>query len=287
MQTIFILSHNSPDKCITLDTIKKYNYSGRWYIVIDDEDKYLASYKEKYGANLIIFNKEYFKRISDSGLSFEKTVGCALFARVAINYLAKELKLDTYSVCDDDITGIKFVELLHNTQQLKTHDIPNLSAVLNKITEYMIDCNIPCLSFATQNLFMGGYRGLTDLKSDRLRKVSNWFIFNTKRIKFDPFLSMYEDFVYGLQEGKCGQFVFSLPNIKMLTAPQHSMQNNNQSDIEGNAELYSKIKEYDRCFMPILAFPNCCFIKNFSNHLVISCKYENAFPKIISSKFKI
>ena len=73
----------------------------------------------------------------------------------------------------------------------------------------------------------------------------------------------------------------------MSTAPQHSMSNNKQSDIEGNAELYSKIKEFDRCFMPIMAFPNCCFIKDFKNHLVISCKYDNALPKIVSSRFKI
>ena len=46
---IFILTHGRPDNVITYDTLKKTNYSGRLYLVIDDEDKSAPEYFKKYG----------------------------------------------------------------------------------------------------------------------------------------------------------------------------------------------------------------------------------------------
>ncbi len=40
---VFILTHGRPDTIRTLDTLKRGNYTGKWYLVIDNEDKQMLS----------------------------------------------------------------------------------------------------------------------------------------------------------------------------------------------------------------------------------------------------
>lgn len=44
---ILILSHGRPDKLYTLKALEKANYTGKWYIVIDDEDETENEYRKK------------------------------------------------------------------------------------------------------------------------------------------------------------------------------------------------------------------------------------------------
>ena len=46
---IFILTHGRPDKVLTLTLLEKCNYTGKWYLVIDNEDKTADRYYELYG----------------------------------------------------------------------------------------------------------------------------------------------------------------------------------------------------------------------------------------------
>ena len=41
---IFILSHGRADNVKTLDTIKTCGYTGKWYVIIDNEDKQAQKY---------------------------------------------------------------------------------------------------------------------------------------------------------------------------------------------------------------------------------------------------
>lgn len=284
MQTVFILSHNSPNTCITLDTLIKLGYAGKWYIIIDDEDEHIVEYKTKYGHNLIIYNKEYFIRTCDSGFETSKSPGCTLVARCAVEELSKLLNLDSFIVLDDDITDFKFVALHHDEKCLSTHNIPNITEVFDLTVDYMLSNNIACLSYCTQNWFMGGYASVTSDTFFDKRTISNCLIRNTK-YRNGQFMCMYEDWCYSLNDNKIGNLVFSLPLVKLLVKPQHTQSNNKQSNIEGNADLY-RIKDYERNFLPILAFPNCVTLKTFKNKLTPYMQRDLAYPKIISSKFK-
>ena len=54
----FILCHGRPDKTPTYNTLRKFNYTGKIYIICDDEDKTLQGYKDTYGEeSVLVFNK--------------------------------------------------------------------------------------------------------------------------------------------------------------------------------------------------------------------------------------
>ena len=103
--TVFILSHKSPNKCETLDALIKCNYKGKWYILIDDEDDFINEYKVKYGDNLVIYHKEDYKRNVDLGYSVMNLASYAhsIFARNALEDIAKSMGLKHYIVSDDDV----------------------------------------------------------------------------------------------------------------------------------------------------------------------------------------
>ena len=58
---VFILSHGRPDNVITYKTLRKQGYTGRIFIICDDEDKTLSQYKQKYGEEVIVFSKSNYE----------------------------------------------------------------------------------------------------------------------------------------------------------------------------------------------------------------------------------
>ena len=55
---VFILSHGRPDKVYTLKQLQKNNYTGDWYIIIDNEDAQREEYIKNFGKDkVVIFDK--------------------------------------------------------------------------------------------------------------------------------------------------------------------------------------------------------------------------------------
>ena len=55
---VFILSNGRPDKVITYNTIRKAGYTGKIFIIIDNEDVNYNKYIKNFGdENVIVFNK--------------------------------------------------------------------------------------------------------------------------------------------------------------------------------------------------------------------------------------
>lgn len=56
---IFILSHGRADNIKTLSLLKKSNYQGKWYIILDDMDDQIEQYKKNFGSeHIIVFDKK-------------------------------------------------------------------------------------------------------------------------------------------------------------------------------------------------------------------------------------
>ena len=54
----FILTHGRPHKVHTYRTLKNYGYTGRVFIVIDDEDADGGEYRRIYGQDVLVFSKD-------------------------------------------------------------------------------------------------------------------------------------------------------------------------------------------------------------------------------------
>ena len=86
---IFILSHGRANNVITLKTLKKQNYTGKWYILCDNEDKTLPEYVDKFGMDrVIVFDKAGIAKKIDEGDNFQNRK-VILYARVACFEVAK------------------------------------------------------------------------------------------------------------------------------------------------------------------------------------------------------
>ena len=55
---VFILTHGRPDKVYTVESLRKSGYTGKIYIVIDDEDKTAEEYIRIFGDNVLVFSKD-------------------------------------------------------------------------------------------------------------------------------------------------------------------------------------------------------------------------------------
>lgn len=281
---VFILSHLSPDNCKTLDTLLKCNYSGKYYIVVDDEDKYLPQYKSKYKEHLVIFNKAYYMLNSDTGLKPGDNVGCALYARNAVEDIASYLGLDAFLVMDDDVLNFKFRIINHEEQTLKTAAINSIDAVFNNYIETIINSNITCGFFGTQNFYMGGYKLIVNGYMIERRVGSNVFIRNaSKPCKWS--MSMFEDFSTCILYGSRGDIFITLPQVECVMAPQFTqLKNKNKTD--GNVELYTKLSDFKRGLFPLTALPSCCTAKMYRGKFIPYMDRNTAYPKIISNKFR-
>lgn len=86
----FILTHGRPDKVHTYDTLLKAGYTGKVYIVIDDEDKTAEEYRKRYGDLVLQFCKKEVAERIDEGDNFQDR-RAIIYARNACWDLAKKV----------------------------------------------------------------------------------------------------------------------------------------------------------------------------------------------------
>jgi len=68
---IFILTHGRPTNIKTMATLKECGYTGRLYLVVDDEDKTLDKYIANFGKDrVVVFNKKEMADQVDEGNNF-------------------------------------------------------------------------------------------------------------------------------------------------------------------------------------------------------------------------
>ena len=67
----FILTHGRPDRVHTYTTLQRAGYTGKVFIVIDDEDKTADQYRATFGNKVLQFSKEEISTRFDEGDNFE------------------------------------------------------------------------------------------------------------------------------------------------------------------------------------------------------------------------
>ena len=66
----FILTHGRADRVDTYKTLRNCGYTGKVYIVIDDEDKTADEYRKRYGDMVLQFGKAEIAKTFDEGDNF-------------------------------------------------------------------------------------------------------------------------------------------------------------------------------------------------------------------------
>lgn len=167
---VFILTHGRPNDVITMDALEKHGYTGKTYIVIDNEDKRADEYYEKYGDKVIMFDKKAISLTFDTAdLSEDRRA--IVYARNACFEIAKDLGLEYFVEFDDDYNsfGIRHEQ---NGKLVQT-GVKDLNKAFELMLDFLDDTGILTVCFSQGGDHMGGVTGRW--KDGLLRKAMNSF----------------------------------------------------------------------------------------------------------------
>lgn len=279
---IFILSHGRADNIKTIKALQQSNYSGKYYIVCDDEDVQLQKYKENYGEDkVLVFSK--------SSVNFDIMDNFAgnnviVFARNVIFDFAKQLGLTYFWELEDDYHEFTFrpIEYDEKKQRYKLayYRLTDLDAVINSFLKFLDSSGALCVAMAQAGDLLGGVSG--DAKNVPIkRKVMNTLFCRVDK-PFQFVGRMNDDVNTYLSLGRTGELFFHITNVAIV-------QDETQQSKTGNGGAYKKFGTYVKSFYSVMIAPSACKIKMMrSNHPRLHHKinWNNAVPKIISGDFK-
>jgi len=278
---IFILTHGRPTNIKTMATLKECGYTGRLYLVVDDEDKTLDKYIANFGKDrVVVFNKKEMADQVDEGNNFDER-RTITHARNACFKIAKDLGIKYFMELDDDYISFEYRYVSRCGEKLKVHYVSNLDAVLDLYLEFYKATGFSSMAFAQGGDFIGGVENKYATKKPLIRKCMNSFICSTDR-PFQFIGAMNEDVNTYVTLGSRGVLFGTIPMISLV-------QTATQSQKHGITDMYLRFGTYCKAFTTVMMHPSSVRISmmNTSNprihHLI---KWQNTTPMIVSEQYR-
>ena len=245
---VFILSHGRANSLITVDSLNRCGYTGKWYIVLDDKDSQIDLYKEKFGKdNIIIFNKEKILSSFDMMDNFDddKTI---VYARNICHKLARQLGYKYFLELEDDYNN--FIHREPNGKVLETWYVRDLDSIIDTYIEFLETSKCTTVCFAQTGDFIGGVGTTGPVYREKLaRKAMNSFF--CKSDNEFMFIGRFNDDVNTyLKLGSIGKLFFTTVDVNLGLRVT-------QTQSGGLTESYLKFGTYVKSFYSIMICPSC------------------------------
>jgi len=274
----FILSHGRPDRIHTLDALKKCGYTGKIFIVIDDEDECSEEYRSRHGDMILQFCKKDYAAILDDGDNTGKRTS-TIYARSAIFDLAIQVGCKHFIQLDDDYTNF---EHAFNSSGVGVYQvIKHLDDVFDALVEFKIRTGCKSIAIAQGGDFLGGYKS----QSRALRrKAMNTFICSVDD-RWDMLGRMNEDVTTYVVGGRQGELWFTTLMAKIV-------QKQTQSNDGGMSGLYLDSGTFVKSFYSVMYAPSCVQIGTMGDHrsphyrIHHKINWHKTAPKILRETFK-
>lgn len=279
---VFILTHGRPDNVITIETLKKCGYTGKLFLVIDNEDKTAEQYYKNFGRDkVIMFDKKKYADECDECNNFDERRTITM-ARNACFDIAKQVGVTYFMELDDDY--VKF-DYRINAKLEYAHDNFKINTTINYLFDLLIDFykNTKSLSIALSQGgdYIGGGNSNMALNAPLKRKCMNSFICSTERT-FKFVGAMNEDVNTYTTLGSRGQLFFTIPFISLT-------QKETQSQEGGITDMYKKYGTYCKSFTTVMNMPSSVKVAMMNSkyeRLHHKINWNNTVPKIISEDLK-
>ena len=276
---VFILTHGRPDKVVTYNSLKRAGYTGRIYLIIDNEDELSEQYEAKYGEKVIEFDKLVISKSFDTGTNStdRRTI---VYARNASFQIAEKLNIKYFIQLDDDYS--QFVYKFDNHLGYKERRVKNLDGVLDAMLRFYKSIDALSVAMAQNGDFIGGRNGSFAKEIKLHRKAMNTFICSTDR-PFQFIGNVNEDVNTYVNLGSKGKLFLTVPNVAII-------QNSTQKTKGGMTDIYLDQGTYVKSFFSVMYNPSCVKVAEMGekhrrlHHRVI---WNNAVPKIIQTKQKL
>jgi hypothetical protein len=277
--TIFILSHGRPDNMDTYKSLHRAGYTGKVYIIIDNEDKTADKYYQNFGEKVIMFDKAAIAETFDEGDNFGDR-RAVIYARNACFGIARELGVTYFMQLDDDYVDFRY-KTDNQFRSIHREWIRNLDKTIASLVEFYKLIPAKSIAIAQGGDFIGGLEADIDRSITRRRKCMNTFICSVDR----PF-----QFVGRVNEDvNTYTWYQSLGNL-FITFPLVAIQQKEtQVNSGGMSEMYLNTGTYIKSFYTVMYYPSGTKVKimpNYQNRLHHSINWDNTVPCIISEKYK-
>ena len=279
----FILTHGRADNVLSYHALKKGGYTGQIYLLVDDEDKQLDAYLEKYGDEVIVFDKKSVAKSVDACDNYGKR-NSVVFARNYNFTIARELGLTHFWQLDDDYP--QFGWAMNNNGDYITSNVVTrrLDPILDACLDFLDDSGATSVAFAQGGDFIGGGDGRfakLGKQGKFSRKAMNSFLFRadadvTFRGRVNDDVNLY------VECGRRGELFVTIPRLR-LWQPQTQVESG------GCTDIYLEMGTYIKSFYSVLVAPSCVKISTMGgkhrriHHMV---QWNRACPVILDEKYR-
>ena len=278
---IFILTHGRPDRVHTYDSLMKAGYTGKLFIVIDDEDKTADGYRQRFGDKVLQFCKADYAASTDEGDNFQHRKAI-VYARNACWDLAKQVGCRWFCQMDDDYTGF-YVRTNSRGEAVSFNLIASktLTKAISCIVEFSRQSRASGLAMSQGGDHIGGDADCVKLT----RKCMNSWFCDAER-PFAFFGHMNEDVSAYVTHGRRG--------LLFLTTHQAQLnQKPTQVTAGGMSDLYLSAGTYAKSFYTVMAAPSCTQIGLMGDprstnapRIHHKINWHTAVPKIIREQHR-
>ena len=275
---VFILSHGRADRIYTLKSLQQGNYSGKWYIVIDNEDGTEKEYRKRFGEYVLQFDKLAVSQTFDTAdLSEDRRT--IVYARNACFDLAKQVGVKYFCELDDDYVSFMFRELTEKGYEGIISK--NLDVIFSAFVDFLEVSGALSVAFAQGGDFIGGAKG-RGAKQAVLRKCMNSFFCSVER-PFKFLGRINEDVnTYTTLASRGGLFM-TITDF-MLT------QKTTQSNKGGMTDVYLDKGTFLKTFYTVMMMPSAVKVamissgKNARIHHHVS--WNNTAPCVLAETYR-
>ena len=275
----FILTHGRPDSVITYSQLRKHGYTGRIYLIIDNEDKTADQYYKNCGKDqVIMFDKEAAAKITDTADS-RTDRRATVFARNASFEIAEQLGLTYFMQLDDDYQSFAW-RYLRNPLKCGSHPIRSLDQVFDAMIQFLDDSQAKSIALGQAGDWLNGYASQA-AKQPLLRKCMNSWLFRTDRpVKFVG--RMNDDVNTYVINGTKGDLFFTVTCACL--SPMATQQG-----AGGMTEMYLDTGTYMKSMYTVMLSPSSALVKPMispNSRLHHFVKWNNTVPKIINDRHR-
>lgn len=274
---VFILTHGRAENVITLKALEKAGYSGKTYLVIDDEDGQEGLYREKYGEQVIQFCKKEAAERTDVMTPSRKR-NAVVFARNECWNIAKQLGLTHFCVLDDDYKNFGIRYLCDG--KLKEAKIREIDSIFDALIEFLDNSGAITVCMAQGGDYIGGADGGFFRKGLSRKAMNVWFMRTDRLFQYMGLTN--EDTNMYVSLGGIGKLMFTVTNVSVN-------QIQTQDNPGGLTDIYKQDGTFIKSFYSVMCRPDCVKVAAMGDHYMRmhhNVEWDYCVPKIINEKWR-
>ena len=270
---VFILTHGRANSQKTLRTIQNCGYTGKIYLIVDDEDEQQDEYIRLYGDKVKRFSKRKIENHFDT-MTNRKEYRSVVYARNAAYQIANNLGIRWIFMCDDDISNLQYRVL--RGKSLKGVKIQDIDSLFELMAGIMEAGRLVIFGFSQAGAFIGGANQM--YLSGHQRKVAQAFMLDASNpIEFRGIFN--EDLQVAIDAGVQGRVAMST----MLVSIQSPVRTTNRGGLH---DLYEANSTYTPCFYTVMADPNVASIAEKDGEFKLRLNHSAFAPLILNERWR-